>query len=79
MVYKLAYLNTLLLLQSAFMLSVEIMPLKWEVGGHALNNHGNYIVDDGKPWKNHGIEFFNFCGSPVYGHFSRDGTGLKDL
>ena len=36
-VYKHAYLNTLLLLQSAYMLRVVNMSLKWEVGGHALN------------------------------------------
>ena len=41
-------LNTLLLLQSSFMLSVVKMLLKLEVGGHALNSHGNYIVDHGK-------------------------------
>ena len=41
-------LNTLLLLHSAFMLSVEKMPLKGEVLGHALNSHGNYIVYHGK-------------------------------
>ena len=40
-----AYLNTLPLLHSAFML------LKGEVGSHALNSHGNYIVDHGKSWK----------------------------
>ena len=38
----------LLLLNSAFMLSVVKMLLKGEVGGHALNSHGNYIVDNGK-------------------------------
>ena len=38
-VYKHAYLGTLLLLQSAFMLSVVKMPLKWEVGGNTLNSH----------------------------------------
>ena len=38
---------------------------KGEVGGHALNSHGNYIVDHGKSWKNHGIVFLNFCGNPV--------------
>ena len=53
-------LNTLLLLCSTFMLSVVKMPLKGEVGGHALNSHGNYIVDHGKSWKNHGIVFFEF-------------------
>ena len=38
----------LLLLHSAFMLSVVKMLLNREVGGHALNSHGNYIVDHGK-------------------------------
>ena len=47
-VYKHAYLNTLLLLQSAFMLSLVKMLLKGKVGGHALNSHGNNIVDHGK-------------------------------
>ena len=23
------------------------------------------FVDHGKPWKNHGIIFLNFCGNPV--------------
>ena len=35
------------------MLRVVKMSLKGEVQSHALNNHGNYIVDHGKPWKNH--------------------------
>ena len=39
--------------------------LKGEVGGCALNSHGNYIVDHGKSWKNHGIVLLNFCGKPV--------------
>ena len=39
--------------------------LKGEVGGHALNNHGNYIVDHGKSWKNYVIVFLNFCGNPA--------------
>ena len=38
----------LLLLHSAFMLSVVKMLLKGEVGGRGLNSHGNYIVDHGK-------------------------------
>ena len=59
------YLNTLLLLHSIFMLSVLNMSLKEEVGNHALNSHGNYIVGHGKSWKNHGIVFLNFCGNPV--------------
>ena len=62
MVFKHAYLNISLLLHSAFMLCVVKMPLKGEVGGCALNSHGNYIVDHGKimekSWKNHGIVFF---------------------
>ena len=66
MVYKHAHLNTLLLLRSKFMLSVVKMLLKGEVGGHALNSHGNYIVDHGKSWKNHRIVFLNFCGNPVF-------------
>ena len=51
--YKHAYLNTLLLLHSTFMLSVVKMSLKGEVRGHALNTctHGNYIVDHGKIMK----------------------------
>ena len=39
--------NMLLLLHSAFMLSVVKMLLKGEVGDCALNIHGNYIVDHG--------------------------------
>ena len=38
-----------------FYLIVVKMPLKGEVGGHAFKSHGNYIVDHGKSWKNHGI------------------------
>ena len=41
------------------------MLLKGEVGGRALNSHGNNIVDHVKSWKNHGIVFLNFCGNPV--------------
>ena len=63
--YKHAYLNTFLLLHSAFVLSMVKMLLKGEVGGHALNSHGNYIVDLGKSWKNHGTGFLNFWGNPV--------------
>ena len=37
--------SMLLLLLSAFMLSVVKMLLKGEVGGHALYSHGIYIVD----------------------------------
>ena len=48
MVNKHACLNTLLLMQSAFMLSAGKMPLKGVVGPYALNSHGNDIVDHGK-------------------------------
>ena len=64
MVYKHAYLNTLLLLHSRIYLSMAKMPLKGEVGGHAIKSHGNYIVVHGKSWKNDGIVFLNFCGNP---------------
>ena len=47
------------------MLRVVKMSLNWEVGRHALNSHGNNIVDHGKSWKNHGIVFLSFCGNPV--------------
>ena len=47
------------------MLPIVKMLLKREVGDRALNSHGNYIVDHGKSWKNHGIVFLNFCGNPV--------------
>ena len=43
--------SMLLLLHSAFMLCVVKMLLKGEVEGHALNSHGNYIVDHGISWK----------------------------
>ena len=64
-VYKHAYLNTLLFLHSAFVLCMVKMLLKGKVGGCILNSHGNYIFDPGKSWKNHGIVFLNFCGNPV--------------
>ena len=57
--------SMLLLLHSAFMLSVVKMLLNGEVRGCALNSHGNYIVDYGKSWKNYGIVFLDFCGNPV--------------
>ena len=34
---------------------------KWGGWNHALNSHGNYIVDHGKSWKNNGIVILNFC------------------
>ena len=48
------------------MLCMVNMLLKEEVGGCALNSHGNYIVDHGKSWKNHGIVFMKFCGNSEY-------------
>ena len=62
MIYKYAYLNTLVFLHYAFMLSVVRMPLKGEVGGCTLNSHGNYIVDHGKIIE---LCFFNFCENPA--------------
>ena len=56
--------SMLLLLHSAFILSVVKLLLKGEVGVCALNSHGNYIVNHGKSWKNHGIVSLNFCGNP---------------
>ena len=56
----------LLLLHSAFMLSVVKMLLKGEVGGCVLTSHGNYIVDHGKSWKNHGVVFLSLCRNPDY-------------
>ena len=53
------------MLHFTFMLSVVKLLLKGEVGGSALNSHGNYIFDRGKSWKNHGIVFLNFCGNSV--------------
>ena len=44
------------------MLSMVKMSLKGEVGSHALNSHGNYIVDHGKIME---LCFSNFCGNPV--------------
>ena len=52
------------MLHSSFILCVVKMPLKGEVGGRALNIHGNYIVDHGKSWENYGVWFLNFCGNP---------------
>ena len=44
MVYKHVHVNTLLLLHSTFLLGVVKMLLKGEVGGRALNSHGNNIL-----------------------------------
>ena len=48
------------------MLNVVKMMLKGEVGGCALNSHGNYMADPGKSWKNHGIVFFKFLLEPCF-------------
>ena len=61
MAYKHAYLNSLVLLHSAFILIVMKMPLKREVGGRTLKSHGNFIVDHGKSKE---LCFLNFCGNP---------------
>ena len=42
--------NMLLLLHSAFMLSEVKMLHKGEVGGRALNSHGNFNIDHGISW-----------------------------
>ena len=60
------------------MLCMVKMTVKGEVGGCALNSHGNYIVDHGKPWRNHGIVFLNFCGNPVIGSLSDNKISLAD-
>ena len=44
MVYKHAYLNTLLLQHSTFLLSVVKMRLKGEVGGSALDSHAEITL-----------------------------------
>ena len=51
------------------MLSMLKILLKGEIGGRALNSHGNYIVDHEKSWKNHGIVFLIFYGNPLYRSF----------
>ena len=45
-------------------------------------NHGNYIVDHEKAWKNHGIVFLNFCGNPVLAnghHFVQELSPMKGI
>ena len=60
MVYKHAYLNTLLLLHSTFMLCLVKMVFKGEVGGGALNSHGKIIE---KSWNC----VFKFLWEPCLG------------
>ena len=50
------------------MLSVVTLLLNGEIGVFALDSHGNYTVDHGKSWKNHGIVFLNFCGNLASSH-----------
>ena len=52
--------SMLLLLQTAFMLSVVKMLLKGEVGGRALVMEITLLIIE-----NHGIVFLNFCGNSV--------------
>ena len=66
MVYKHAYLNTLLLLHSAFMLSVVKILLKGEVRGHASNSHGNYIVTSCKIMDKSWNCVFEFLWEPCF-------------
>ena len=56
MVYKHAYLNTLLLLHFSLMLSVVRMRLKGEVGSHALVMEITLLIMENHG-KNHGIVF----------------------
>ena len=58
-------LNTLLLLHSAFMLSMEKMPLKGEVSGHALNSHGNYIINKNLYKRKYVHEYWLTAGSSM--------------
>ena len=48
-------------------LSVVKMPLKGEVGGHALKSHGNYMLIMEKSCNC----VFNFCGNPVHCWYSK--------
>ena len=48
------------------MLSMVKLLLKGEVRVCALNSPGNYIIDRGKSWKNHGIVFLDFCGNSAF-------------
>ena len=67
MAYKHAYINTVLLLHCIFMLSWRRCCLKGRLEAmHFKNSHGNYIVDHGKSWENHGFVFLNFCGNLAY-------------
>ena len=61
MIYILAYLNTLLLLHSVYVLFAVKMPLKGEVGGCALKVMELTLLI----MENHGIMFLNFCGNPA--------------
>ena len=80
MVYKHAYLDVLLLLHSAFMLSTVKMPLKGEVGGHASNSHGNYIVHHEKCMEQSWNCIFEFCGNPnctIYGKLNTEENAFR--
>ena len=68
MLYKHAYLNILITVAAFSIYALrgeDAANFKREVGGCALNIHGNYIVDRGKSWEKHGFVFLNFCGNPV--------------
>ena len=53
------------------MLSVVKVLLKGEVGGHALNSHGNYIVDTvmEKSWN---CVFFEFLWEPCFNQHNNE-------
>ena len=60
MVYKHAYLNTLLLLHATFMLSLVKMQLKGRLEAmHEIVMEITLLI-----MENHGIVFLNFCGNP---------------
>ena len=64
-VYMYAWSTSMLLfLHSAFILSVMKMLLKREVGGSAVNSHGNYIADHGKIMEKSWNCVFEFLWEP---------------
>ena len=44
-----------------------------------IKSHGNYIVDHGKSWKNHGIVFLNLCGNPVIETLNEPWHGISNI
>ena len=71
--------NAQLLLHSPFMLSMVKIQLKREVGGCALNSHGNYIVVHGKSWKKSWNSVYEFLWEPCYKKFLLYKQSMFDL